>query len=331
MEKHSADGVRIGMLFCSPAGNDLPFDEGLCEQGRNFCNKIWNAFRLIKGWDVDEKLVQPDSSKIAIEWLESKLNEEINAINEHFDKYRVSEALMSVYKLVWDDFCSWYLEMIKPEYLKPIDKSTLDATIIIFEKLLKLLHPFMPFITEELWHLVNNREEKDCIFNALLPEAQKVDENIIKKFEVAKEVIMEVRNIRAQKNIPNKEKIKLSIKKNYSEQPDITFDSLVSKLCNLESLDYVSEKVDGAFTFVISNTEFYIPVTVNFNAEEEIKKLTDELNYTKGFLQSVAKKLSNQNFVNNAAAAVVEAERKKQADAEAKIKVIEEQIAALKK
>jgi len=331
MEKFSADGVRTGMLFCSPAGNDLLFDESLCEQGRNFCNKIWNAFRLIKGWDIDEKLEQTDSSKIAIEWLDSKLNAEINIINEHFDKYRVSEALMSVYKLVWDDFCSWYLEMIKPEYQKPIDKSTLDATIVIFEKLLKLLHPFMPFITEELWHLVNEREEKDCIFNALLPEAKKADENIITKFEVAKDVIMEVRNIRAQKNIPNKEKIKLSIKKNYSEQPDLTFDSLVCKLCNLESLDYVTEKVDGAFTFVVRNTEFYIPVTTNFNAEEEIKKLTEELNYTKGFLQSVAKKLSNQNFVNNAASHIVDAERKKQADAEAKIKVIEEQITSLKK
>ena len=331
IEKYSADGVRTGMLFCSPAGNDLLFDESLCEQGRNFCNKIWNAFRLIKGWDIDEKLEQPDYATVAIKWFEAKLNEEIDVINDYFNKYRVSEALMSVYKLVWDDFCSWYLEMIKPEYQQPIDKATLQATIVIFEKLLKLLHPFMPFITEELWHVVNEREEKDCIFNAMLPIAEKVDKNIIQKFEVAREVVMEVRNIRAQKNIPNKEKIKLSIRKNYNEQADLTFDSLVSKLCNLESLEYVNQKITESFTFIIKNTEFYIPINNNYNVAEEINKLMQELDYTKGFLQSVLKKLSNEKFVNNAAAQIVEAERKKQIDAEAKIKVIEEQLASLKK
>ena len=331
IEKYSADGVRTGMLFCSPAGNDLLFDESLCEQGRNFCNKIWNAFRLIKGWDIDENLKQPDYATVAIKWFEAKLNEEIDIINDHFNKYRVSEALMSVYKLVWDDFCSWYLEMIKPEYQQPIDKATLQATIVIFEKLLKLLHPFMPFITEELWHVVNEREEKDCIFNAMLPIAGKVDKNIIQKFEVAREVVMEVRNIRAQKNIPNKEKIKLSIRKNYNEQADLTFDSLVSKLCNLESLEYVNQKITESFTFIIKNTEFYIPINNNYNVAEEINKLMQELDYTKGFLQSVLKKLSNEKFVNNAAEQIVEAERKKQMDAEAKIKVIEEQLASLKK
>lgn len=331
MEKYSADGVRTGMLFCSPAGNDLPFDEGLCEQGRNFCNKIWNAFRLIKGWEIDNKLEQPDSSRIAIEWFNARMNQEIETINDHFDKYRVSDALMSVYKLVWDDFCSWYLEMIKPAYQQPIDKATIATTIEIFEKLLKLLHPFTPFITEELYHLIIERKDEDCISLASLPVAEKINKSIIEKFDTAKDVIIEVRNVRAHKNIPNKETIKLSIKKNYSEQPDLTFDSIVSKLCNLESLDYVTEKVDGAFTFVVRNTEFYIPVTTNFNAEEEINKLTEELSYTKGFLQSVSKKLSNQNFVNNAAANIVEAERKKMADAEAKIKVLEEQIESLKK
>jgi len=238
---------------------------------------------------------------------------------------------MSIYKLVWDDFCSWYLEMIKPAYQQPIDKKTLETTIGIFEKLLRLLHPFMPFITEELYHLIDERKEKDCIIIASLPAAGKVNKAIIEKFEAAKDVIMEIRNIRCQKNIPNKETIKLSIKKNYSEEPDLTFDSIVCKLCNLESLDYVTEKVEGAFTFVVRNTEFYIPVSSNFNAEEEIKKLTEELNYTKGFLQCVVKKLSNKNFVNNAASQVVEAERKKQADAEARIKVLEEQIKGLKK
>jgi valyl-tRNA synthetase len=331
MEKYSADGVRIGMLFSSPAGNDLLFDEASCEQGRNFCNKIWNAFRLIQGWEVGSNIHQPDSSKVAVAWMNSRLNEEIETINDHFDKYRVSDALMSVYKLVWDDFCSWYLEMIKPEYQKPIDNATIDATIEIFEKLLKILHPFMPFITEELYHLISERKDSECVLLTSLPEPEKYDKRIIEKFTLAKDVIMEVRNVRAQKNIPNKDTIKLSIKKNYSEQPDLTFDGIVCKLCNLESLDYVTEKVDGAFTFVVRNTEFYIPVSSNFNAADEIIKLEEELKYTKGFLQSVLKKLSNQNFVKNAAAPVVEAERKKQADAEAKIKVIEEQIASLKK
>ena len=331
MEKYSADGVRIGMLFCSPAGNDLPFDETLCEQGRNFCNKIWNAFRLIKGWEVNESIQQPSSSNIAIEWFNSKLNEEITIINDHFDKYRVSDALMSVYKLVWDDFCSWYLEMIKPAYQQPIDKATIETTIEIFEKLLKLLHPFMPFITEELYHLINKREEKDCILVTSIPEAGSINKSIIEKFNNAIDVIIEVRNVRANKNIPNKETLKLSIKKNYTEQADLTFDALISKLCNLESLDYVTEKVNGAFSFVIKNTEFYIPLSSNINIEEEIKKLNEEINYTKGFLQSVKKKLSNTNFVANAKTEIVDAERKKEADAEAKIKIMEEQIIALKK
>ncbi|NTW33786.1 MAG: valine--tRNA ligase, partial [Bacteroidetes bacterium] len=331
MEKYSADGVRIGMLFCSPAGNDLPFDETLCEQGRNFCNKIWNAFRLIKGWEIDNNLKQPAANCIAIEWFNAKMNEEIAIINDHFDKYRVSDALMSVYKLVWDDFCSWYLEMIKPTYQEPIDKATIETTTEIFEKLLKLLHPFMPFITEELYHLISERKEKDCILVASLPSAGSVNKSIIEKFNNAKDVIMEVRNVRAQKNIPNKEAIKLYVKKNYKEQPDITFDELLCKLCNIESLDYVIEKVDGAFTFVVRNTEFYIPLSSNINVEEEIKKLIEEINYTKGFLQSVIKKLSNVNFVANAKAEIVDAERKKQADAEAKIKVMEEQIVALRK
>jgi valyl-tRNA synthetase len=331
MEKYSADGVRTGMLFCSPAGNDLLFDESLCEQGRNFCNKIWNAFRLMKGWEVDTGLKQPDTSRVAIEWMNAKLDQEIEILNEHFEKFRVSDALMSVYKLVWDDFCSWYLEMIKPAYQQPVDKATLASTIEIFEKLLKLLHPFMPFITEEVWHLLKERNDKDSIMLTLLPEAGKENAEIIEKFEVAREVVMEVRNVRAQKNIPNKEEIRLCIKKNFKEKPDLTFDGIVCKLCNLSALDYVDEKIDGAFTFVVRNTEFYIPVSTNFNVEEEIKKLSEELDYTKGFLQSVQKKLSNEKFVNNAAVNIVDAERKKQADAEAKIKVLEKQISELKK
>ncbi len=331
MEKFSSDGVRTGMLFCSPAGNDLPFDEALCEQGRNFCNKIWNAFRLIKGWTVDENLAQPDSARVASIWFHARLNEEIVIINDHFSKYRVSDALMSVYKLVWDDFCSWFLEMIKPAYQQPIDRKTLDAALEIFEKLLKMLHPFMPFITEELWHLIKERTDGESILKTRLPEAENYNTEITPKFENVKEVIMGIRNVRAQKNIPNKESVKLFIKKNNNEKADLTFDALVCKLCNIESLDYVTEKVDGAFTFVVKNTEFYLPLSSDFNVEEEIKKLSEELNYTKGFLQSVQKKLSNEKFVNNAASHIVDAERKKQADAEARIKVIEEQIEGLGK
>jgi len=331
MEKYSSDGVRTGMLFCSPAGNDLPFDEALCEQGRNFCNKIWNAFRLIKGWTVDETLVQPDSSVIATAWFHARLNEEIAIINDHFSKYRVSDALMSVYKLVWDDFCSWFLEMIKPAYQQPIDRKTLDAALAIFDKLLKMMHPFMPFITEELWHLIQERNDGESILKTRLPEVEKFDTDITTKFDIVKEVIMGIRNVRGKKNIPNKESVRLFIKKNNNEEPDLTFDGLICKLCNIEKLEYVTEKVDGAFTFVVRNTEFYLPLSSNFDVEEEIKKLTEELNYTKGFLQSVQRKLGNEKFVNNAAAAIVDAERKKQADAEARIKVLEEQIEGLKK
>jgi len=331
MEKYGADGVRIGMLFCSPAGNDLLFDEGLCEQGRNFSNKIWNAFRLVKGWEIDGKIPQPQSSKVAIEWFHAKLNNEIALIDDHFNKYRVSDALMSVYKLIWDDFCSWYLEMIKPAYQQPIDKATLDATIIIFEKLLRLLHPFMPFITEEIWHLIKERNDKDCIIVADWIRAEAFDQKIISQFEAAMDVINGIRNVRKEKNIPNKEEITLLIRKNYEEQPDLTFDAVVSKLCNISTLDYVNEKPEGSFVFVIRNTEFYIPVSDKIDMEEEIRKMTEELNYTKGFLQSVQKKMSNESFVKNAPAAVVDAEKKKMADAEAKMQVLESQINMLKK
>lgn len=331
MQKYSADGVRTGMLFCSPAGNDLLFDESLCEQGRNFCNKIWNAFRLIKGWEIDEKLVQAESSRVALNWFRSKLNDEVKMLDEHFVRYRVSDALMSVYKLVWDDFCSWLLEMIKPAYQKPTDRKTVEEVVGIFEDLLKLLHPFMPFITEELYHLLKERNSGESIMFAEWPKAGIIDSELLAKFEMARDVVNEIRNVRAKKNIPNKEVIKLYIKKNYSEEPDLTFDEVVCKLCNLSSIEYTEQKVENAFTFVVRNTEFYIPVSSNFDADDEIKKLNEELNYTKGFLNSVVKKLSNQNFVNNAAPSVVEAERRKQADAENKIKVIEAQIVSLKK
>ncbi len=330
MEKFGADGVRVGMLLTSPAGNDLPFDESLCEQGRNFSNKIWNALRLVKGWEVDANIEQPGSSKVAVEWFEAKLNETLKQLNNHFEKYRISDALMSTYKLIWDDFCSWYLEMVKPAYQKPIDPLTLNATVDFFEKIMKALHPFMPHITEEIWHLLNERKNDESIMISLLPEAKKVNRKILNQFEFAKEVIIATRSVRASKNIPNKESMELLIKKN-NENPDITFDSIVAKLCNLSKIDYVDEKVEGANTFLIKSTEFYVPLSDSVNIEDEIKKLEEELKYTRGFLVSVEKKLSNERFVNNAPEKVVAIEKKKQADAEAKIKVIEEQLAALKK
>jgi len=330
MKIYGADGVRVGMLLTSPAGNDLPFDEILCEQGRNFSNKIWNALRLIKGWTIDENLKQPQSSKISIEWFEAKLNSTIKILDDHFSKYRISDALMLTYKLIWDDFCSWYLEMIKPAYQKPIDKYTLESSIKFFEKLMKILHPFMPFITEEIWHLLKNRDENDCIIISEMPEYGKTDKTILNQFEFAKDVIIAIRNFRKEKNIPNKEELELFIKKNNDESPDLTFDSLISKLCNLNKVEYTDEKVEDSMSFIVKSTEFFIPMSDLLDPEAEIKKLEDDLKYTKGFLISVSKKLSNDRFVNNAPEKVVEMERKKQSDAEAKIKVIEEQLDSLK-
>ena len=331
IEKFGADGVRIGMLYSSPAGNDLLFDESYCEQGRNFSNKIWNAFRLIKGWEIDTNLEQPEHCKVSLEWFNSKLNLTIEQLNDHFSKYRISDALMLVYKLVWDDFCSWYLEMIKPAYQHPIDEKTLNETIIIFEKLLKLLHPFMPFITEEIWHLIKERKEKECIIIEPIPQAGPYNSKIISQFDIAEQVVIEIRNIRKQKNIPQKESIELLIKKNNDEKADETFDNIVKKLCNLSSIGYVEQKPDNAMTFLFKTTEFYIPFIETVDVESEIKKLKEELEYNKGFLISVMNKLQNESFAKNAPAKVIEIEKKKQADAEGKIKVIEEKLASLSK
>jgi len=326
MKLYGADGVRVGMLFCSPAGNDLPFDEGLCEQGRNFSNKIWNAFRLVKGWEV-AAIEQPDSSKIAIEWFDSKLSETITSINENYDKFRISEVLMSVYKLVWDDFCSSYLEMIKPAYQKPIDKTTLATTLAYFEELLKLLHPFMPFISEEIWSLIADRDVKNRLIVTPWPLANKIDTILLDNEAIAAEVISGIRTIRNEKNIANKDQVALFVKLN--EDTDKSFDSVITKLGNLSSLTYVDEKVDGALSFRVKSNEYYIPLAGAVNIEEEIATLKQELKYTQGFLNSVMKKLSNERFVNNAPEQVIVIERKKQADAEAKIKAIEEQLTAI--
>ena len=326
MDKYGADGVRVGMLLCSPAGNDLPFDESLCEQGRNFSNKIWNAFRLVKGWE-SESINQPKSSKIAIDWFDSKLSETIKSININYDKFRISEVLMSVYKLVWDDFCSSYLEMIKPAYQKPIDKVTLEATFSFFEDILKLLHPFMPFISEEIWSLISERSSEERLIVASWPIETDIDSKILADEKFAAEVISGIRTIRKEKNIPNKDQIELFVKRN--ETIDQSFDSVIRKLGNLSILNYVDKKVDGALSFRVKSNEYYVPLSGSINIEEEIATLTQELEYTKGFLKSVMKKLSNERFVNNAPEQVIANERKKQSDAEAKIKTIQEQLSAI--
>ncbi len=330
IEKYGADGIRMGMLLCSPAGNDLLFDESQCEQGRNFNNKIWNAFRLIKGWEIENSLEHPETSRIAIKWFHARLNATIKDIDDLLDKYRFSEALMTIYKLIWDDFCSWYLEMIKPAYQHPIDKLTIEQTINYFEQLLKLLHPFMPFITEELWHLIKDRTELDCIMNSDWTKADKFDNEIISNFEIAEELIIAVRTFRKEKNIAIKESLQLFVKENQKDDSINIFFPVISKLCHIEKIEQVSLKVDGAASFMVRSNEFFIPLTGHVDVAGEIKKLEEELKYTTGFLTSVMKKLSNEKFVNNASEQVVGMERKKQTDAEEKIKVIEQQLKSLK-
>ena len=337
IEKYGADGVRVGMLLCSPAGNDLMFDESYCEQGRNFANKVWNAFRLIKGFEVGAStgsatIEQPQASITAIKWFENKLSEQLEIINDHYSKYRMSDALMATYKLVWDDFCAWYLEIIKPEFIdgksQPIDKSTYEATINFLESLLKIMHPWMPFITEEIWHLTKDRAEKECIIVAEWPKNKTLDQEVLKPFEVLKEVVTQVRNIRQQKNISPKEKLEVKERSDVGEKYS-SFDSVIVKLANLSSYSYTKEKVEGAFGFMVLNAEFFVPLTGNINIEEEKERLTKELEYNKGFLKSVQVKLSNERFVANAKPEIIDGERKKESDALNKIKSIEAQLASL--
>ena len=323
-----ADGVRLGMLLTAPAGNDLPFDPSLCEQGRNFGNKIWNALRLVKGWQVDDSIEQPVSSKLAVSWFNDRLSVAINEIETHFDRFKISDALMSIYKLIWDDFCSWYLEIIKPAYQKPIDAQTMEATIGIFEELMKLLHPFMPFITEEIWHQLREREDGDDIIITQQPKAGSVNQDNINGFEHAVNIITGIRNIRKDKNIPQKEALELFVKD--GDMAQCVYYPVVAKLGNLEKIGIVEEKPDASLIFTVGAQEFYIPVGSGIDKEVEIAKLEEELKYINGFLKSVNAKLSNERFVNNAPAAVVDKERKKQADAEARKAVIEEQLTALR-
>jgi valyl-tRNA synthetase len=331
MEKFGADAVRVGMLLCSPAGNDLLFDDSLIEQGRNFSNKIWNALRLVKGWEADSSAGQPDYAAAGVIWFNAVLNSSITYINGQFEQYRLSEALMAVYKLVWDDFCSWYLEIIKPPYQKPIDAKTLQETIRFFETLIRLLHPFVPFLSEEVWHSLDERKDKETVMFQRWPEAGSADTELTGKFEIAESVITEIRSIRKEKNMPFKEGISLFIRKNYNEKPDTLFDPVVVKLCNLDKLEYTDEKVTDALSFIIRNTEFYIPLNKQIDRSDEIRKLKEELEYTKGFLASVEKKLNNPKFVDGAPADVVNNEKKKKQDAESRISVIQSQIDSLTK
>jgi valyl-tRNA synthetase len=325
--KYGADGVRVGMLFSSPAGNDLLFDESLCEQGRNFSNKIWNAFRLVKGWEIDNK-PQPESSKIAIEWFESKINTVILELNESYEKFKLSEMLMALYKFVWDDFCAWYLEIIKPPYGENIDEATYKKTIFYFEKIVALLHPLMPFITEEIWHLLADRKSaKESCVVANWPVSVTIDSRILIEFQAASDVIINIRNIRKSNNIPFKDKINLVV--NQKSISDKKFDSLVVKLCNIDTMVYSNEKPKNSFSFLSSGNEFFVPFTDKIDAATEIIKITEELNYTKGFLTSVEKKLGNEKFVSNAPETVLEIERKKQVDAIYKIQNLEEKLMGL--
>ncbi|EKT3957078.1 valine--tRNA ligase [Flavobacterium psychrophilum] len=328
IEKFGADGVRVGLLLSASAGNDIMFDEELCNQGKGFTNKIWNAFKLIKGWEVSETIAQPESSKVAIEWYEAKLQQTLLAIEDDFEKYRISDALMAIYKLVWDDFCSWFLEMIKPAYQQPIDSVTFAKAIEMLENNLKLLHPFMPFLTEEIWQIIAERTPEEALIISTWPEIKPFNESLISHFDNTIEVISGIRTIRKDKNIPFKDSIELRIINN--DKASTYFDSVVTKLGNITSLEYVSEKVDGALSYRVKSNEYFIPITGNIDVEAEIAKLTEELNYTKGFLKSVQGKLSNEKFVTGAPEKVLEMERKKEADALAKIATIEQSLASLK-
>ena len=327
IKNYGADGVRMGLMLAAPAGNDILYDDALCEQGRNFNNKIWNAFRLVKGWNVDETLPQPQTAAIAVEWFDAQLNRTLEEVKDLFGKYRLSEALMAIYKLFWDEFSSWYLEMVKPAYQQPIDRKTYDATLRYFDALLRMLHPFMPFITEELWQHLYDRKEGESIMTARMPEPQPVDMEIFNRFETTILVVAGIRTIRLQKGISNKEQLTLQI----IGAHDHSNDCILTKMTNLATIETIEEKDPAAASFRVHATEYAIPMSNAIDVEAELKKLEAELKYAQGFLKTVMGKLGNERFVQNAPEAVVAMERKKKADAEEKIKSLEESIAALKK
>jgi len=328
IDKFGADGVRCGLLLSASAGNDILFDEEMCNQGKSFANKIWNAFRLIKGWEVSETIPQPESSKIALQWYEAKLQKTLAEIEDHFEKYRISDALMAIYKLVWDDFCSWFLEMIKPGYQQPIDAVTYAKTIELLEANLKILHPYMPFLTEEIWQHITERTSEEALIISSWPQLTAYDEKIITDFEFATEVIAGIRTIRKDKNISFKETIDLKVLN--QENASLAFDAVISKLGNVVTIDYVKEQVSGALSYRVKSNEYFIPVSGSVDIEAEIKKMEEELKYLQGFLKSVQAKLSNEKFVSGAPEQVIANERKKEADAFSKIAALEKSLAGLK-
>ena len=327
LEQYGADGVRVGLLLSASAGNDLMFDEQLCNQGKAFSNKIWNAFRLVKGWEVAD-IPQPEYAEISLKWYEAKLQQTLLEIEDCFDKYRISDALMAIYKLVWDDFCSWLLEMVKPTYGQPIDQATFNAVINALENNLRLLHPFMPFITEEIWQNISSRTQDEALIINHYPEQKPFDASLLEKFDFASGVLTEIRTIRKEKNISFKETLDLMVINNEKSSQD--FDCVLIKLGNLASITYVNEKVESALSFRVKSNEYYIPISGNVNVEAELQKLQEELKYTEGFLKSVQSKLANERFVSGAPAEVVANEKQKEADAQAKIKTLQESIASLR-
>jgi valyl-tRNA synthetase len=327
MKKYGADGVRIGMLFSSPAGNDLLFDEALCEQGRNFSNKIWNAMRLVKSWNPEER-DQPESAALALKWMDSRSAAVLAEIEEHFSKFRISDVLMATYKFVWNDFCSWYLEAVKPAFGEQIDTVTYHSVIGHFELALKMLHPFMPFITEEIWHLlVERKNPSESLVVAAWPSASEVDQDLNRGFEKLTQIVTQIRNIRKEHNIPNKEELQVYVR---GEQPaDARFHCLIRKLTNVSSVHKVEALPEQSLSFVLDKAEYGIPMEGHIDVEQQAEKIREELNYTRGFLKSVQKKLSNERFLSNAPESVVITEKKKEADAEAKIALLMEQLAAM--
>ena len=331
IEQYGADGVRMGMLLTAPAGNDLPFDESICEQGRNFANKIWNAMRLVKGWEIDPEARQPRDCEVSVQWMEQRMACVLEEIERDFDNYRLSEALMATYKLMWDDFCSWYLEMVKPAFGEKIDQETYDCTIRIFERLMCMLHPFMPFLTEEVWNTLRERPEGASIMVQHMPHSVFFDQRMLEEFDTAREIISGVRNIRNSKGLSPKEALELYILSNTFSVQDSPFTGIIRKLGNVCKIEAVADKVEGAISFMIGTTECFVPMSQNIDVAAELEKLNADLKYAEGFLASVMKKLSNEKFVNGAPEKVVAVERQKQADAENKIAAIKAQIASLSK
>ncbi|MBR1784849.1 MAG: valine--tRNA ligase [Bacteroidales bacterium] len=339
IEKYGADGVRMGMLLTAPAGNDLPFDEAICEQGRNFSNKLWNALRLVTGWQVDGEAAQSPANATAVKWMEQRMAQVLEEVERDFGQYRLSEALMASYKLAWDDFCSWYLEMVKPAHGEPIDRATYEATLNLFTRLMLMLHPFMPFVTEEIWHTLqcigkSEAEQKaimesQSIMTQAMPTASAYDQRLLEEFDTAREVIAAVRNLRGSRGLSPKEQLAVSYMAGDERFRVDRFEGIIRKLGNISSIDATNEKPTGAISFMIGTTECFVPMSQNVDREAELQKLRADLQYAEGFLQSVMKKLSNEKFVNGAPAAVIERERNKQRDAETKIAALKAQIEAL--